>query len=190
MNKYPLIGVSILAVVLLVLGSLSNVVGYQSIQSSGVNDSPLFVISSNKTSPAGQRFSLINISVYRYFPPAPIFSYPVQRIRADIKNIGGSPIVNTLLNTESNVYRYSFFKKPYKAGADGQYGWLLPGDTWQPNETRTFPMGQIYDKSFLRFFPIKYYVKAWIWTGNVYPKPEDVIIDGDFLIWGYKIIPV
>jgi PKD repeat protein len=29
MNKYPLIGVSILAVVLLVLGSLSNVVGYQ-----------------------------------------------------------------------------------------------------------------------------------------------------------------
>jgi hypothetical protein len=42
MNKYPLIGVTILAVVLLILGSLSNVVGYQSIQSSGVNDSPLF----------------------------------------------------------------------------------------------------------------------------------------------------
>jgi hypothetical protein len=34
MNKYPLIGVSISAVVLLVLGSLSNVVGYQSVQSS------------------------------------------------------------------------------------------------------------------------------------------------------------
>jgi hypothetical protein len=34
MNKYPLIGVSILAVVLLVLGSLSNVVGYQTVQSS------------------------------------------------------------------------------------------------------------------------------------------------------------
>jgi hypothetical protein len=44
MNKYPLIGVSILAVVLLVLGSLSNVVGYQSIQSSGMNDSPLFSV--------------------------------------------------------------------------------------------------------------------------------------------------
>jgi hypothetical protein len=44
MNKYPLIGFSILAVVLLVLGSLSNVVGYQSIQSSGVNDSPLFSV--------------------------------------------------------------------------------------------------------------------------------------------------
>jgi len=44
MNKYPLIGISILAVVLLVLGSLSNVVGYQSIQSSGVNDSPLFSV--------------------------------------------------------------------------------------------------------------------------------------------------
>jgi hypothetical protein len=34
MNKYPLIGVSICAVVLLVLGSLSNVVGYQTVQSS------------------------------------------------------------------------------------------------------------------------------------------------------------
>ena len=34
MNKKPLIGVSIIAVVLLVLGSLSNVVGYQSVKSS------------------------------------------------------------------------------------------------------------------------------------------------------------
>ena len=34
MNKYPLIGVSIVAMVLLVLGSLTNVVGYQSVQSS------------------------------------------------------------------------------------------------------------------------------------------------------------
>ncbi len=41
MDKKPLIGVSILAVVLLVLGSLSNVVGYQSVKST-VNDSPLF----------------------------------------------------------------------------------------------------------------------------------------------------
>ena len=44
MDKYPLIGRSICAVVLLVLGSLSNVVGYQSIRSSGVNDSPLFSV--------------------------------------------------------------------------------------------------------------------------------------------------
>ena len=34
MNKYPLIGGSILAVVLIVLGSLSNVVGYQTVQAS------------------------------------------------------------------------------------------------------------------------------------------------------------
>ena len=34
MDKYPLIGVSICAVVLLVLGSLTNVVGYQTVQSS------------------------------------------------------------------------------------------------------------------------------------------------------------
>jgi len=37
-NKKPLIVVSIIAVVLLVLGSLSNVVGYQTVQtSSGIN---------------------------------------------------------------------------------------------------------------------------------------------------------
>jgi hypothetical protein len=42
MDKYPLIGVSICAVVLLVLGSLSNVVGYQSVKSTALNDSPLF----------------------------------------------------------------------------------------------------------------------------------------------------
>jgi hypothetical protein len=34
MDKYPLIGVSIVAVVLLILGSLTNVVGYQTVQSS------------------------------------------------------------------------------------------------------------------------------------------------------------
>jgi len=42
MDKRPLIVVSICAVVLLVVGSLSNVVGYQSVLSTTVNDSPLF----------------------------------------------------------------------------------------------------------------------------------------------------
>jgi hypothetical protein len=37
MDKKPLIGISILAVVLLILGSLSNVVGYQSVQTSQQN---------------------------------------------------------------------------------------------------------------------------------------------------------
>ena len=44
MKKYHLIGVSIIAVVLLVLGSLTNVVGYQQVQSTAVNDSPLFSV--------------------------------------------------------------------------------------------------------------------------------------------------
>jgi len=39
MNKKPLIGVSICAVVLLVMGSLSNVVGYQSVKSRGMPES-------------------------------------------------------------------------------------------------------------------------------------------------------
>jgi len=41
-DKKPLIMVSICAVVLLVLGSLSTVVGYQSVKSTTVTDSPLF----------------------------------------------------------------------------------------------------------------------------------------------------
>ncbi len=44
MDKKPLIGVCICAVVLLVLGSLSNVVGYQSVKSTAVNDSPLYSV--------------------------------------------------------------------------------------------------------------------------------------------------
>jgi hypothetical protein len=42
MDKRPLIRVSIVAVVLLVLSPLSNVVGYQSVKSTVMNDSPLF----------------------------------------------------------------------------------------------------------------------------------------------------
>ncbi len=41
-KKWLAVGISITAVVLLVLGSLSNVVGYQSVKSTTVNDSPLF----------------------------------------------------------------------------------------------------------------------------------------------------
>jgi len=42
MDKKSLIVVGICAVVLLVVGSLSNVVGYQSVKSTTMNDSPLF----------------------------------------------------------------------------------------------------------------------------------------------------
>lgn len=42
MNKKSLIEGSIIVVVLIILGSLSNVVGYQSVKSTVVNDSPLF----------------------------------------------------------------------------------------------------------------------------------------------------
>jgi len=48
MDKYPLIGVSIIAVVLLVLGSLTNVVGYQSVKSTAMSGSPLFSVRTKK----------------------------------------------------------------------------------------------------------------------------------------------
>jgi protocatechuate 3,4-dioxygenase beta subunit len=42
MKKYPLIGVCIIAMVLVVLGSLTNVIGYQTVKSPTMNESPLF----------------------------------------------------------------------------------------------------------------------------------------------------
>ena len=48
MDKKPLIVVSLCAVVLLVLGSLSNVIGYQSLISLGQNDSPVFSVRTQK----------------------------------------------------------------------------------------------------------------------------------------------
>jgi hypothetical protein len=59
-RKYLAIGVSILVVVLLVLGSLSNVVGYQSLQSSDVNDSPLFSIRIKKAINKADEGSIIS----------------------------------------------------------------------------------------------------------------------------------
>jgi len=49
MNKKPLIGVSLCAVVLLVIASLTNVVGYQSVKSTALSDSPLFRIRTQRT---------------------------------------------------------------------------------------------------------------------------------------------
>jgi hypothetical protein len=47
-RKWLVVGASILAMVLLVLGSFSNVIGYQSVQSSGMNDSPLFTVQTQR----------------------------------------------------------------------------------------------------------------------------------------------
>jgi hypothetical protein len=48
MKKLPLIGISIIAVVLLVLVSLNNVIGYQSLKSSAMPGSPLFIFRTQK----------------------------------------------------------------------------------------------------------------------------------------------
>ena len=43
-KQYPLIGISIIVIAALILASLSNVVGYQSVQSTITNNSPLFTL--------------------------------------------------------------------------------------------------------------------------------------------------
>jgi parallel beta-helix repeat protein len=49
MDKKPLMGVCILAVVLLILGSLSNVVGYQSVKILELSDSLIFIVGTKRT---------------------------------------------------------------------------------------------------------------------------------------------
>lgn len=58
--KKPLIGVSITAVVLLLLGSLTNVVGYQSVKSNALLDSPLFNVRTQKATNQQQK----NVTTY------------------------------------------------------------------------------------------------------------------------------
>lgn len=74
MGKKPLIGVSILAVVLLVLGSLSNVIGYQSVKSS-MSDSPLFQTRAHRAIKQGQN---VITSHYLGMGKGCLFEFPVR----------------------------------------------------------------------------------------------------------------
>jgi hypothetical protein len=84
MDKKPLIGVSIIAVVLLVLGSLSNVVGYQSVKSTAVNDSPLF---RTRTLRATNQQQNILTSQYLGKGTDSFFQFPIKNNRTEsLKN--------------------------------------------------------------------------------------------------------
>jgi len=74
MDKKPLIVVSICAVVLLVIGSLSNEVGYQSVKSI-MNDSPLF---QTRTQRATNQQQNIIISKYLGNGKENLFQFPIR----------------------------------------------------------------------------------------------------------------
>lgn len=80
MEKKPLIGVSILVVIFLALGSLSNVVGHQSEKSTAVNDSPLF---STRTLKAVRQQSQIFSSEYLGKDKETKISLPTRDTRTD-----------------------------------------------------------------------------------------------------------
>jgi hypothetical protein len=83
MDKKPLIGVSICAVVLLVLGSLSNVVGYSSVKST-VNDSPLFA---TRTQRATNQQQNIITSKYLGMDKGSLLQFPIRdNITEQFKN--------------------------------------------------------------------------------------------------------
>ncbi len=80
MNTRPLIGVSICAVVLLVLGSLSNVVGYQSVKLT-VNDSPLF---QTRTQRATNQQKNTLISQYIGMGGGNLLQFPIRNDRTEL----------------------------------------------------------------------------------------------------------
>ncbi|KYK24479.1 hypothetical protein AYK25_09770 [Thermoplasmatales archaeon SM1-50] len=79
MDKKPLIVVSLCAVVLLVLGSLSNVVGYQTVKST-VNVSPLF---STRTQRATNQQQNILTSQYLGMGEGSILQFPIRDNRTE-----------------------------------------------------------------------------------------------------------
>jgi hypothetical protein len=81
MDKKPLIGVSICAVVILVLASLSNVVGYQSVKSTVVNDSPLF---QTRTQRATNQQQNILTSQYLGMGKGNILYFPIRDNKTEL----------------------------------------------------------------------------------------------------------
>jgi hypothetical protein len=79
-DKKPLIVVSLCAVVLLVLGSLSNVVGYQSVSSTTVDDSPLFT---TRTQRATNQQQHILISQYIGLGKGNLLQFPIRDNRTE-----------------------------------------------------------------------------------------------------------
>jgi hypothetical protein len=78
-RKWLAVGVSICAVVLLVLGSLSNVVGYESVKSTSVNDSPLFT----RTQRATNQQQNILTSQYLGMGKENLLQFPTKDIKIE-----------------------------------------------------------------------------------------------------------
>jgi hypothetical protein len=79
-DKKPLIVVSICAVVLLVLGSLSNVIGYQSAKSTIASDSPLFSMRTQRATNQQQktiRYQYLGMGKQN------LFQFPIQNNKTE-----------------------------------------------------------------------------------------------------------
>jgi len=89
MRKSPLIGVSVCAVVLLVVASLSNVVGYQTVKSTAVNDSPLFSVRTKRAinQVGGDTLTFNYLGKGQYSMPFPVIDNRTELIQKVIDRI-------------------------------------------------------------------------------------------------------
>jgi len=96
MDKRPLIVGSLCAVVLLILGSLSTVVGYQSVNSS-VNDSPLFQTRAYRAIKQGQN---VITSHYLGIGKGCLFEFPVR----DDRDESLQKIIDIISTMDDNTF--------------------------------------------------------------------------------------
>jgi len=77
-RKWLAAGISVIAVVLLVFGSLNNVVGYQSVESSTVNDFPVFSVRTQRATNQQQ-----NILTSQYLGKGNLWQFPSRDTRTE-----------------------------------------------------------------------------------------------------------
>jgi len=106
MEKKPLIGVGVLAVVFLILGSLSTVVGYQSVKSSIMNESPLFSVRTQNA--INQQKNTLTVQ-YLGLGQGTLLQFPTRENRDELLK----KIIEIINHMDDNTFR-RFTEKCFK----------------------------------------------------------------------------
>jgi hypothetical protein len=167
MDKKPLIGVSICAVVLLVLGSLSNVVGYQLNQDIRQH----LLKEKNNTSTLGgiEGLKIVRMSIeYR-----PQHSY--EEVILDVQNIGNETI--HFVNAGGSRCYLIFFNRDDYLGS----GSSIQGN-WEPQETIRINFFYLIPSTFIpHFYDMKFQIYVDAPNYNVFEMEGKYRVEGVYI---------
>jgi len=168
MDKKPLIGVSILAVVLLVLGSLSNVVGYQTEIRENVNS----------ISEGSPDITILGV-VYSYYVDD---GFVLDFV---IKNIGDAPTQEVVFTSDS--YVFGLIPNSHCEGTFGSPS-FEPGDTEDLPITSFYPLFEF--PPFIGLLRVRCYAEASNekdYSNNYFAHSYFIVKLG--FIWVFKELP-